>query len=189
MDELHPISPQSPYAATKAAADLLALSLHRSHQTPVATARPFNTYGPRQTARAVIPTIVHQALQGTRIRLGAIRTTRDFTYVTDTADGLMSLAGADGVVGDVVNIGNGREIAIGAVVGLVGDILGKQLTVEERPERLRPDPSEVERLLCGNEKARRMLGWEPRVSLREGLERTVRWIEQHPLARPHHYEV
>jgi NAD dependent epimerase/dehydratase len=189
MDELHPISPQSPYAATKAAADLLALSLHRSHQTPVATARPFNTYGPRQTARAVIPTIVHQALQGTRILLGAIRTTRDFTYVTDTADGLMSLAGADGVVGDVVNIGNGREIAIGAVVGLVGDILGKQLTVEERPERLRPDPSEVERLLCGNEKARRMLGWEPRVSLREGLERTVRWIEQHPLARPHHYEV
>jgi dTDP-glucose 4,6-dehydratase len=163
--------------------------MHRSHQIPVTTARPFNTYGPRQTARAVIPTIVHQALQGSRIRLGTTRTTRDFTYVTDTADGLMSLAGADGVIGDVVNIGSGQEITIGAVVDLIGDILGKTLTVEETSERFRPDPSEVERLLCSNEKARRMLGWEPRVSLREGLEHTIQWIERHPLASPHHYEV
>jgi NAD dependent epimerase/dehydratase len=189
MDERHPISPQSPYAASKAGADMLALSFHRSFEVPVATARPFNTYGPRQTARAVIPTIIHQALDGTTVRLGATSPTRDFTYVADTADGLMRLAGADEAIGDAVNIGTGREISIAEVVELVGELLGKDLTIEEVPERLRPGASEVERLLCGNEKARRLLGWEPRVSLREGLGRTVRWIEQHRVARPQLYQV
>ena len=111
------------------------------------------------------------------------------TPVAAMAGSEQLLAGAEGVIGDVVNLGSGREITIAAVVRLVGEILGKVLTIEESAERFRPGPSEVERLLCNNEKARRLLGWEPQVPFREGLERAIRWIEQHPLPRPHHYEV
>jgi NAD dependent epimerase/dehydratase len=189
MDELHPISPQSPYAASKAAGDLFAIGFHRSFQVPVTIARPFNTYGPRQTARAVIPTIIHQALDGTSIRLGSTRPTRDFSFVTDTADGLMRLAVADEAIGEVVNLGSGKEISIGGVVEMVGGMMGKQLSIEESPERLRPEASEVERLLSNNEKARRLLDWEPSVSLQDGLERTVRWIQQNRVSRPQRYEV
>ena len=189
MDERHPILPLSPYAASKAAADLFARSFYHTHQVPVATARPFNTYGPRQSARAVIPTIIRQALDGPVIRLGATRPTRDFTYVTDTADGLMRLAGVDAAVGDVVNLGSGREISVGDVVRLIGDILSRELTIDEQAERRRPETGEVERLLCGNEKARTLLAWEPRVSLREGLERTVQWLKQHRSQRSQLYEV
>jgi NAD dependent epimerase/dehydratase len=176
MPEQHRLHPQSPYAATKVGADQLALSYARSFGLPVVVARPFNTFGPRQSARAVIPTIVTQALTRDRIELGAVEPTRDFLFVADTVEGLVRCAEADGVVGEVFNLGTGREHSIRDVVGLVFAAIGKEVPVELTEERLRPADSEVDRLCASVEKARERIGWEASVSFEDGLRRTIDWI-------------
>jgi dTDP-glucose 4,6-dehydratase len=176
IDEEHPLHPQSPYAATKVAADQLALSFQRSFGTPVVVARPFNTYGPRQSARAVIPTIVTQALARDVIELGAISPTRDFTFVDDTVQGLMRCALAEGVEGEVINLGTGTEVSIGGLAELIVQLAGREVPVSLDQERLRPPDSEVERLLASTDKAKRLLGWEAQVDLDEGLRRTIEWL-------------
>jgi NAD dependent epimerase/dehydratase len=188
MDEDHPLQAQSPYSATKIAADALGVSFHRSFGLPVVIARPFNAYGPRQSARAVIPTIISQALAGETLRLGTLETTRDFTFVTDTARGFMQLAAADGAPGEVVNLGSGSEVRIGDVVRMVGEIVGRELRVEGDEQRMRPQKSEVSRLLSDSGKAERIAGWRPDVPLDEGLRRTTEWIREHmDLFRPKEY--
>ena len=176
IDEDHPLHPQSPYAATKVAADQLALSYRYSFGTPVVIARPFNTFGPRQSARAVIPTIVTQALARDRIELGAVSTTRDFLYVDDTVRGIMRCAEVPAIEGEVINLGSSREISIREVVKRVLSLLGRDLHVTLDEERLRPEDSEVERLVAGTAKAQRLLGWTPAVDFDEGLSQTVEWF-------------
>jgi NAD dependent epimerase/dehydratase len=178
MPEEHPLHPQSPYAATKVGADQLALSFARSFGLPVVVARPFNTFGPRQSARAVIPTIVTQALTRDRIELGAVEPTRDLLYVADTAAGIARCAEADDVVGEVFNLGTGRERSIREVLDRVLAATGKELPIEQAEERLRPPDSEVDRLCASVEKARTRLSWEPKVSFGEGLRRTIDWISE-----------
>ena len=176
IDEEHPLHPQSPYAASKVGADQLALSFQRSFGTPVVVARPFNTYGPRQSARAVIPTIVTQALSRDVIELGATDPTRDFLFVEDTVQGMICCAEADGVEGEVINLGTGEEVAIGELAQRVLSRLGKDLPIVIDEERLRPADSEVERLVAGTAKANKVLGWEPETDLDEGLRRTIEWL-------------
>jgi NAD dependent epimerase/dehydratase len=176
IDEEHPLHPQSPYAASKVGSDQLALSFQRSFGTPVVVARPFNTFGPRQSARAVIPTIVTQALARDVVELGSTSPTRDFLYVEDTALGLMACGAADGVEGEVINLGSGAEISIGDLADRILGLLGREVPVVQDEERLRPPDSEVDRLLASTEKAKRLLGWEPAVDLDEGLRRTIEWL-------------
>lgn len=175
IDEKHPLQAQSPYSATKIAADKLAESFHHSFAVPLTTVRPFNTYGPRQSPRAVIPTIASQALHGASVVLGNLTPIRDFTYVADTVEGFIRAATV-AAIGQTFNLGSGEEISIGGLVELVGEILGKELRVEHDPRRDRPEASEVDRLLADNTRAREVLGWEPTVSLRGGLSRTLEWI-------------
>ena len=175
IDEKHPLQAQSPYSATKIAADKLVESFQHSFAVPVTTVRPFNTYGPRQSPRAVIPTIASQALHGTNVVLGNLSPTRDFTYVSDTVEGFIRAA-AVAAIGQTFNLGSGEEISVGGLVELVGEILGTQLHVEHDPRRHRPEASEVDRLVSDNTRAREVLGWEPTVSLRDGLGRTLEWI-------------
>ena len=177
IDEAHPLQPQSPYAASKVGADMLALSFHRSFGLPVAVVRPFNTYGPRQSTRAVIPTILAQLCAGAEeVRVGATWPTRDFNYVTDTVAGFLAVAGCDRALGEVVNVGSGREVSVGELVGMLGDVTGRTPAVTTDPRRLRPSSSEVERLLCDNRRIREWAGWEPQVPLEEGLRRTAEWV-------------
>jgi dTDP-glucose 4,6-dehydratase len=176
IDEEHPLHPQSPYAASKVAADQLALSYQRSFGTPVVIARPFNTYGPRQSARAVIPTIVTQALSREVIELGAVEPTRDFLYVGDTVQGLMSAAAAEGVDGEVINLGTGVDVSIGDVAERVLRLLERETPIARDEARLRPPESEVERLIADVTKAKSLLGWEAQVDLDEGLRRTIEWL-------------
>jgi NAD dependent epimerase/dehydratase len=176
IDEQHPLHPQSPYAASKVGADQLALSFQRSLRTPVVIARPFNTYGPRQSARAVIPTIITQALARDVIELGATSPTRDFLYVEDTVTGIVRCAEAEGVDGEVINLGTGTEASIAEVAARVLRMLDREVPVELDEERLRPADSEVERLVADTTKARELLGWEPSVDLDEGLRRTIEWL-------------
>ncbi|MDY6836580.1 MAG: SDR family NAD(P)-dependent oxidoreductase [Thermodesulfobacteriota bacterium] len=176
IDERHPIQAQSPYSATKIAAEKLAESYHRSFGLPVAVARPFNTYGPRQSARAVIPTIILQALNGNSIRLGSLHPTRDFTYVEDTVRGIVDVAESSYSTGEVLNIGSGHEISIGALAERIISIMGKRVGIFKDDQRVRPEKSEVERLICDASRVRKFLGWKPRVRLDEGLERTVGWF-------------
>lgn len=178
IDEAHPLHPQSPYAATKVASDQLALSYWRSFATPVVIARPFNTFGPRQSARAVIPTIITQALQGDSVELGATTTTRDFVYVDDTVSGFVRCGEAPGVEGEVLNLGTGTDVSVAEVVRIVLRILGSRAVVTTAKERLRPARSEVERLIADWSKAERMLDWRPEVSLEDALGRTVAWFRQ-----------
>ena len=192
IDEAHPLQPQSPYAATKVGADMLAISFHRSFGLPVAITRPFNTYGPRQSSRAVIPALLGQIYSEdvTEIKMGSTTPTRDFNYVEDTASGFLAVAGSDRAIGEVVNVGSGREISIGGLVELLFDVAGirKELVTDE--SRLRPDASEVQRLLCDNTRAREWAGWEPRFSLEEGLARTAEWVHAHlDSLRPRAYQV
>ncbi len=175
IDENHPLQAQSPYSATKIAADKLADSFHHSFAVPVTTVRPFNTYGPRQSPRAVIPTIASQALHGTTVALGHLSPTRDFTYVSDTVEGFIRAA-VVAAIGQTCNLGSGEEISVGGLVELVGEILGKQLQVEHDPRRDRPEASEVDRLVADTTRAREVLGWEPTVALRDGLRQTLEWI-------------
>ena len=179
MDEKHPLQAQSPYSATKIAADKLTESYHRAFRLPVAIARPFNTYGPRQSARAIIPTIILQALNGDKVMLGSVHPTRDFTYVEDTVSGLIELAKSPDSIGEVINIGCGREISIGELAQVILSIIGKKAEIFKEDRRVRPETSEVERLMCDNSKASKLLGWEPRTSLKEGLSRTIDWFKSH----------
>lgn len=177
IDESHPRQPQSPYSATKIGADCIAESFYRSFDTPVTIVRPFNTYGPRQSARAVIPTIITQLVSGSKeLRLGSLHPTRDLNYVSDTVDGYIKAVECDSLVGRDVNIANGKEISVGELASTLIDIISSDARVIEEGERLRPDKSEVERLLGSNDLLRRETGWEPKISLREGLERTVEWF-------------
>jgi nucleoside-diphosphate-sugar epimerase len=180
IDEDHPLQPQSPYSASKIGGDMMALSYWHAFELPVAVVRPFNTYGPRQSTRAVIPTILTQLHGGaTEIRLGATAPTRDFNYVEDTVSGFLAVAGCDRAVGHVVNVGSGREISIGDLVALLVQTTGSSAEVVVDPDRVRPAGSEVERLLCDNTRAREWAGWTPQVSLEEGLRRTSDWVKEH----------
>jgi len=177
IDEQHPQSPQSPYSATKIAADAIALSFFHAFALPVVVARPFNTYGPRQSARAVIPTIVSQIAAGQHtIKLGDLTTTRDFTYVEDTCRGFLAVASAEHADGEVFNIGSNAEISVGDLVRVLGEVMGTAVTVVADPERLRPASSEVQRLRCDAGKLTRATGFQPAVPLRDGLARTARWF-------------
>lgn len=179
MDEHHPLQGQSPYAASKIAADKLAESFHCSFNLPVATMRPFNTFGPRQSARAVIPTIISQALAGDTIHLGALTPVRDFTFVKDTVAAFMKVAEASDTVGQVVNIGTGQGITIGEVANIVLSMCGGQKHVMADQERFRPTKSEVLELVCNNTKAKALLGWEPQYTLSQGLQKTCAYIKDH----------
>ena len=176
ISEDHPLNAQSPYAATKVGADQLALSYRGAFSTPVVIVRPFNTFGPRQTARAVIPTIATQALSGGTVQLGSTTPTRDFVYVLDTVRGLMLAAEAEGVEGEVINLGSGKEISVGALAERIFRLAGVEATLELGSDRLRPPDSEVERLVADASKAERLLGWRPQVGLDEGLEAVLQWL-------------
>ena len=190
MDETHPLQAQSPYSATKIAADALGTSFHRSFGMPVVIVRPFNAYGPRQSARAVIPTIITQALAGGPLRLGRLDTTRDFTFVEDTARGFVMAAASDEALGEVLNLGSGSEVSIREIVARVGRIVGRELAVEGDEQRMRPAASEVSRLHSDSSKAARIAGWRPEVSLDQGLARTVEWARAHlDEYRPREYAV
>lgn len=177
IDESHPLQGQSPYSASKIGADKLVESFYCAYQVPAVTVRPFNTYGPRQSARAVIPTIITQALADRIIHLGNVDTVRDFTYVDDTVDGFIRAASAEDVLGLTFNLGTGSEIRIGNLAETIIRKAGSQAKIEIDPERLRPEKSEVLRLLSDNSLARDRLKWSPSVSLEEGLDRTIAWIK------------
>jgi len=177
IPEYDPLHPQSPYAATKVGADQLALSYSRSFGLPVVVARPFNTFGPRQSARAVIPTIITQALSRDVIELGAIIPTRDFVYVEDTVRGMMRCAEVDVAIGEVINLGTGIEISVGDVVDRVLGLTDRKLPVLVKDDRLRPADSEVARLIADRSKARALLDWEPEVDFDDGLRRTIDWMD------------
>jgi nucleoside-diphosphate-sugar epimerase len=179
IDEGHPLQGQSPYSASKIGADKLAESFFCAYELPVVTVRPFNTYGPRQSARAVIPTIITQALTCDTIRLGNLDTKRDFTFVDDTVDGFLRAAEAPGVEGQAFNLGTGRDIRIGDLAEAIVRRAGRQVQIAIDPARLRPEGSEVLHLISDNRLARERLGWSPATSLDEGLDRTIEWIRAH----------
>ncbi len=179
IDENHPLQGQSPYSASKIGADKLAESFYCAYNLPVVTVRPFNTFGPRQSARAVIPTIITQALYQDVVHLGNLNSTRDFTYISDTVSGFLAAAETANVEGKTFNLGTGEEISIGALAHMVFQILGKQERIEIDGERLRPERSEVMRLISDNSLAKHELGWKPQVSFEEGLRRTIQWISAH----------
>ncbi|MYX16601.1 NAD-dependent epimerase/dehydratase family protein [Streptomyces sp. SID8374] len=191
IGEDHPLQPQSPYSASKIGADMMALSHWHAFELPVTVVRPFNTYGPRQSARAVIPTILAQLHSGAReIRLGSLTPTRDFTYVTDTAAGFLALADCDRALGESVNLGTGREISVGDLAKALITASGRDAGIVVDPARLRPSGSEVHRLLSDNTRAREWAGWEPEVTLEEGLERTSAWVAENlHLFAPDRYQV
>jgi len=177
ITEDHPINPQSPYAATKAGADFLALTFYRSFNVPLAVIRPFNTYGPRQSARAIIPTIISQiASKIKEIKIGSIRPTRDLTYVKDTANGFIKAAESDKFIGEVVNIGSNSEIAIGDLAHMIIRLMNADVEIVTDETRIRPDKSEVERLRADNTKAEKLLEWRPEYTLEEGLKETIKWF-------------
>lgn len=177
IDELHPLQPQSPYSASKIGADQMALSFYLSFGLPVTVARPFNTYGPRQSARAVIPTIIGQIASGKkRIELGDLTPTRDFNYVTDTCKGFIELAQSDETAGEVVNIGSGREISVKDTLEMIKEIMNSDVTFVSDVQRIRPKSSEVFRLCCDNAKILGLTGFSPSYSLKEGLKHTVEWF-------------
>jgi NAD dependent epimerase/dehydratase len=180
MDERHPLQAQSPYSASKIGADAIATSFYSSFQLPVVIARPFNVYGPRQSARAVIPAIISQIAAGAKeVKLGNLTTTRDFTFVDDMCRGLLAVASLERGLGEVFNIGSNREISMGDLFRLIAEIMDSDARIELDPDRLRPAGSEVQRLRCNAEKLREAHGFQPEISLREGLEQTVHWFH-HP---------
>jgi dTDP-glucose 4,6-dehydratase len=189
IDESHPLQGQSPYSASKIGADKLAESFYCTYDLPVVTVRPFNTYGPRQSGRAVIPTIIGPALLHRPVRLGNLNTTRDFTYVSDTVRGFLCAGAAPGVEGGVFNLGTGQAIRIGDIADQIVRKVGHPVEIVVEPERLRPEKSEVLRLVSDNTQARQVLGWSPQVGLDEGLDLTIDWIRDHlDLYRPGTYE-
>lgn len=188
IDEAHPLQGQSPYSASKIGADKIAESFYRAFNVPVVTLRPFNTYGPRQSARAVIPTIISQALIRDEVRLGSLEPWRDFTYVTDTVDGFIRIATTEDILGEEINVGNNSAITIGALAEKIFQIMGKNGKVVAESQRLRPEKSEVMELHASNIKAQTLMGWTPKVSLDQGLGLTIEWIKNHiDLFKPDQY--
>ena len=176
MDENHVLQGQSPYSASKIAADKMAEAFHLSFGLPVAVIRPFNTYGPRQSSRAVIPTIITQALTGAEVRLGNLNSIRDFNYVADVIDGFIRMAECGEAIGQVINIGTGKEVSISQLVTVIAGLVGKNIRVVSEDERVRPGNSEVERLCAQNAKAREILQWSPQYTLDKGLAQMVEWV-------------
>jgi NAD dependent epimerase/dehydratase len=190
IDEAHPLHVQSPYAASKVGADKLAESFFLALALPVVIARPFNTFGPRQSLRAVIPTIIAQALSGDEVHLGATSPTRDFVYVGDTVDALLRLASEPKALGETYNIASGTDVSVEEVVTIVGQLLGRELRIVTEPERLRPNESEVLQLCGDASKLRQAVSWEPTTSLRDGLEAVIDWMtERRPRAAADTYVV
>lgn len=179
IHETHALQGQSPYSASKIGADKIAESFHLSFGVPVVVVRPFNTFGPRQSARAVIPTIISQLLDGSGvIKLGSLHPTRDLNFVANTVEGYVAAAEHDAAIGQTINFGSNREITIGDLAQLIIRLVGTDAHIESESQRLRPAQSEVERLLADNSRARELLGWEPRVTLEEGLQRTIEWLRE-----------
>ena len=177
IDEKHPLQPQSPYSATKIAADAMAMSFFNAFELPVTIARPFNTYGPRQSARAVIPTIITQIAKGMKeIKLGDVTPTRDFNYVEDTCRGFLALAESDQSIGQTVNIGSNFEISVGDTLNLIKELMNSDVKFVTDEQRIRPDKSEVFRLWCDNTQIETLTGFKPQVDIREGLQRTIDWF-------------
>lgn len=177
IDEKHPLQPQSPYSASKIGADAIALSMFNSHELPVTIARPFNTYGPRQSARAVIPTIIAQIASGQKqINLGDVSPTRDFNYVSDTCGGFLSLALCSDAIGEIVNIGSNYEISVYDTLMMIKEIMKSDVEFVTENERLRPQRSEVQRLWCDNSKIKQLTGFIPQVGILEGLDKTIKWF-------------
>jgi dTDP-glucose 4,6-dehydratase len=179
IDEGHPMQGQSPYSASKIGADRIVESYWRTFGTPVVTLRPFNTYGPGQSGRAIVPTIISQALVSDELHLGNLHPTRDLTFVSDTVAAFMTLGEAEGLLGEEINVGSGAEISVGDLVGTIGALLGKPLKVISEQSRVRPLPSEVERLLADTRKAKQLLRWSPGVDLETGMRQTIAWIREH----------
>lgn len=178
IDEAHPLVGQSPYAATKIASDAMGLSYYRSFQLPVTVLRPFNTFGPRQSARAIIPSIISQALVSPKIRLGSLDPRRDLTYVKDTASAFIAIAGCDAALGRSVNVGRGEDLTIGELVEKIGRLMGVAIEVQTDQQRVRPAKSEVGRLLAGTKLAQELFGWKSAYSLDEGLQATIDYIRE-----------
>lgn len=178
ITEEHPLQGQSPYSASKIGADKMAEAFAASFELEVVTVRPFNTFGPRQSMRAVIPTIISQCLRGNEVRLGAVSPTRDLNFVQNTVEGFCAAALSPEAAGQTINFGSGREISVGDLALLIGRMCGKEVEILCEQERLRPGKSEVERLLACNRKARALTGWTPRVALEEGLEKTIAWMQE-----------
>ena len=180
IDEAHPLHPQSPYAATKVGADQLALSFHASFDVPVGILRPFNTYGPRQSARAVIPTIISQLANKSKVKLGSLSPTRDFSFVHDTANGFLAAAQSDAIVGQTINLGSGFEISIKETAETIARLMNTKLELVDDEQRVRPENSEVERLHASIEKAKTLLGWQPELKglagFETGLKKTIEWF-------------
>ena len=177
IDEKHPLQPQSPYSASKIAADAMAMSFFNAFNLPLTIARPFNTYGPRQSARAVIPTIISQIANGKKqIKLGDLSPTRDFNYVADTCRGFLALARCDQANGETVNIGSNFEISVGETLNLIRELMNSDVEFITDEQRIRPEKSEVFRLWCDNSKIRDLTGFEPQYSIREGLKATIEWF-------------
>jgi dTDP-glucose 4,6-dehydratase len=179
IDEVHPLQGQSPYSASKIAADKLAEAFFCSFDLPVVTVRPFNTFGPRQSARAVIPTIMTQCLTGGTVRLGSLHPTRDLNFVDNIVEGFLAAAECPDAVGQTINLGSGREISIENLARLIARLTGVKMEIVQQSERLRPEKSEVDRLLADNSLAKSLLKWKPQVSLEEGLEKTLDWLKEH----------
>jgi len=177
IDEKHPLQPQSPYSATKIAADAMAMSFFNAFELPVTIARPFNTYGPRQSARAVIPTIITQIASGFKeIKLGDVSPTRDFNYVEDTCRGFLALADSDQTIGETVNIGSNTEISVGDTLKLIKELMGSDVQFIEDKQRIRPKKSEVFRLWCDNSRIEKLTDFKSQVDIQEGLKRTIDWF-------------
>jgi NAD dependent epimerase/dehydratase len=176
IEESHPLQGQSPYSASKIGADKIVESYYHAYNLPVVTLRPFNTYGPRQSTRAIIPSIITQALTGDTVRIGNLDARRDLTYVTDTVQGFLCIAQVEGIAGETFNLGTGKEVSISELAQEIFVLMGKAPKLIVEPARLRPEKSEVQRLLSDNQYARQRLDWEPRVELREGLLKTIEWI-------------
>lgn len=178
IDEKHPMVGQSPYSASKIGADQMAISYFRSFGSPVKIVRPFNTYGPRQSARAIIPTVITQILSGqTNLKLGNTSPTRDLTFVKDTANGFLEISKSEKLNGEITNIGMNEEISVGDLANMIGQIIGKKVSFETDKQRVRPANSEVERLMCSNEKIMKNTSWKPKYDLKKGLAETIEWLK------------
>ncbi|UCE51519.1 MAG: GDP-mannose 4,6-dehydratase [Desulfobacterales bacterium] len=179
IDENHPLQGQSPYAASKIGADKLAEAFHLSFELPVVIVRPFNTFGPRQSARAVIPTIITQCLKGKSVDLGNLHPTRDLNYVSDTVEGFLLAASARNAIGKTIILGSGRETSINELAELIAGLIGRPINIKKDQQRIRPKNSEVERLVADTSVARKLLGWKPDTSLEDGLKETIEWMKEH----------
>ena len=177
IDEKHPLQAQSPYSASKIGADKMAESFFDSYGLPIATIRPFNTYGPRQSLRAVIPTIISQALIKNRIELGSLTTLRDFTYIQDTVDAFVKMLRSEKCIGKTINIGSNQYISVKDLVGKISEIIGEEIKIIQNKERIRPKLSEVQALKADNAMAKKLIGWEPRINLDDGLKLTIDWFK------------